>query len=357
MSARPDQATERTTHYRKQRRNWATLIVLVALLVISVILALAVGASQVSLPTFVHAVRNGLGGRHVDSFSTADFIALQVRLPRVLMAVLVGAALAVSGRLMQIIFHNPLVSPYTLGISNGAAFGASLAIVGAAHIPWFSSTYYVVPAFAFLFAVLTMIVVYAVSLATNRSTATLLLTGVAIGYLFSAMVSGLKYVADSRALPELVFWAMGSFTGMRWTPVVVLTVVLVVALTISMVRSWDLNVAALGQEEAQALGVNYRGVQVLTFTVSTLLTATAVSFSGVIGFVGLVAPHIATMLVGADARFTLPGAALIGGILLLLSDTVARTVIAPTELPVGIITSLIGVPFFLFLVIRRRKLG
>lgn len=351
-----DPASQRHTHAATQWRHRGILLVLAVALLAAIILAISVGASSVSLPGFIAALRSLLHATPGDAVNTADFIALEVRLPRVLMAVLVGAALAISGRLMQIIFHNPLVSPYTLGVSNGAAFGASLAIVGASQIPWFGNTYYLVPAFAFVFAVLTMIAVYAVSQVTNRATATLLLTGVAIGYLFSAMVSGLKYIADTRELPELVFWTMGSFTGIRWAPVGMLALVLAISLPLTIVKAWDLNVAALGQEEALALGVNYRGVQILTFAVSTMLTATAVSFSGVIGFVGLVAPHIATMIVGADARYTLPASALIGSILLLLSDTAARTIIAPTELPVGIITSLIGVPFFLFLVIRRRKL-
>lgn len=339
----PEVDRQRSRFNALRRRKTTLIVVLVAALAVVLVWAFSSGASSVSLRTLFNLS---------EATEQQFFILTQVRLPRVFAGLLIGAALAVAGLFMQIVFQNPLVSPYTLGISNGAAFGASLAIVFAS-----GAGYYTIPFFAFIFSVLTMVLVFGISQVARGRTSVLLLTGVAVGYLFSALVSGLKYVADTRDLPELVFWQMGSLAGIRWIPILVLTVCVIVAVVVGMSMAWQLNVAALGPEEALALGVNYRAVQVVALVLSTMLTAVAVSFGGVIGFIGLVAPHVATMMVGTDARYSLPTTVLVGAILLLASDTVARTIVAPTELPVGIITSLIGVPFFLFLILRRRRVG
>lgn len=176
-----------------------------------------------------------------------------------------------------------------------------------------------------------------------------------MGYLFSALVSILKYVADVKSLPELIFWTMGSLSGITWETLAIIFAVLCVCIIIYLFMSWNLNVMTFGKEEALALGVDYKKNQMAVFIMTTILTAVTVSFTGVIGFIGLVAPHVSRMLVGNDYRYGIPVSCLMGSGLLLMSDTVARIIIAPTELPVGIVTSLIGVPFYIYLVLRRSK--
>lgn len=370
---------------RTARRRRLVIVVLAVVLSALVVAASCVGASSVGPSQVGQAIAHALGipadagagaastgvtGASAGMASPeaqddADAslrglmsIVFDVRLPRVICAVLAGGALALAGLLMQGIFRNPLVSPYTLGVSDGASLGASIAIVCAGQLAAHGLDLgrWLTPLFAFLMALVAMGLVYAISRVVRGSTSVLVLSGVAVGYLFSAGVSTIKYLADGSDLPELVFWRMGNLMGLRWDVAAILAMVLAVAFVLAMRRAWDLNALVLGREEATALGVNYRRVQTLTFVLATVLTATAVSFTGIIGFVGLVAPHVARILVGNDHRYSIPAALLFGAILMLAADTLARTLFAPTELPVGIVTSFIGVPFFLYLIVRRRRI-
>lgn len=343
-------------HWRKVSGKRWILAGLGAALVLLMAVASGIGASSVGFSGVLTVLKDCIFGTQ-NASEVQHSIVLQTRLPRIVCAVLAGGALSLSGLLMQGIFHNPLVSPYTLGISNGASFGASLAIVIGYQIPGFVGESWLTPAMAFVSALIAMVTVYGVARTAGQSTRTLVLTGVAVGYLFSAMVSALKYLADVTQLPELVFWTMGSMTGLDWSVAAILGTVMVASIVISLACAWDLNVMALGREEATALGVRYGRLQILVFLMGAVLTAATVSFTGVIGFVGLVAPHMTRMLLGSDYRYNIPGATLFGGLLLLLADTLARTVASPTELPVGIITSLIGVPFYLYLIVRRRRVA
>lgn len=336
-------------------KRWI-LVGLGAALLLLMAVAAGVGASSANFSTVLTVFGDCIAGSQ-KATAVQHSIVLQTRLPRIVCAALAGGALSLAGLLMQGVFRNPLVSPYTLGVSNGASFGASLAIVLGYQMAGFMGKNWLTPVLAFVCAMIAMAAVYAVAQAAGRSTKTLVLTGVAVGYLFSALVSGLKYVADVSQLPELVFWTMGSMTGLDWTVAAILAAMLTASILISMIFAWDLNVMALGREEAAALGVRYGKVQILTFVMATVLTAATVSFTGVIGFVGLVAPHMARMFLGSDYRYNVPGAALLGALLMLLADTLARTLVAPTELPVGIITSLVGVPFYLYLIVRRRRVA
>lgn len=336
----------------RQRKGRHFIAVLSLLLFVCVILSAAVGSSSVNLPVVLQTIGSYFGTAPVEEVQRS--IVMDVRLPRIFCAVLAGASLSMAGLIMQGIFQNPLVSPYTLGVSNGASFGASLAIILSAKLSILGWGSYLTPAFAFAFSMLTMLLVYSISRLTRHATKTLILSGVAIGYLFSALVSALKYISNVQALPELVFWSMGSLAGLKWNVVLFLLIAFAVCFFVTLANSWNLNVMALGSEEATALGVDYKKMLVITFFVTTVLTATAVAFTGVIGFVGLIAPHMTRMLVGGDYRYCVPSSALMGSLLLLLSDTLARTVFAPVEIPVGIITSFIGVPFFLYLIMRRR---
>ena len=348
---------------RAAQRRRLVIGALAALLVMLVIAASCIGASSVGPARVSQAIAHALGLAGAPAAAGEDArglmsIVFDVRLPRVVCAALAGGALALAGLLMQGVFRNPLVSPYTLGVSDGASFGASIAIVCASQLAarGLDLGRWLTPLFAFAMALAAMGLVYAISRVVRGSTAVLVLSGVAVGYLFSAGVSTLKYLADDASLPELVFWRMGNLMGLRWDVAAILAVVLAVSAALAMRSAWDLNTLALGREEATALGVSYRRTQTMTFVLATVLTATAVSFTGVIGFVGLVAPHVARILVGTDHRYSIPAAILFGAVLMLAADTLARTLFAPTELPVGIVTSFVGVPFFLYLIIRRRRI-
>lgn len=344
---------EKKNNYEKRKyKNIMILVGLSALLVLTAILSISIGSSSVNISTVFEVImglfNHDLAGNNIDKI-----VVLNIRLPRIFVAIFAGIALSNAGLLMQGIFQNPLVSPYTLGVSNGAAFGAALSIVMGSQLSFLGN--YKIPTFAFIFSIITMLIVYGVSVIAKNSSKTLILSGVAIGYLFSAMVSFLKYVSNSDQLPEIVFWMMGGLTGIPWKSIFLIIIVVIISFTLMMKYSWDLNVMSSGEESAISLGVNFNKIKNISIVLSTLMTAVAVAFTGIIGFVGLIAPHISRIIIGSDYRYLIPASSLVGALLLLISDTVARNIIAPTELPVGIITSFIGVPFFLYLIIKQKR--
>lgn len=340
------------------KRILALLILSVLLLVIA-FWSLVVGASSVGIGDVINIV-----GAHLmpNYFAPADTLAEAVivglRLPRILLGILTGISLAGAGAVMQGILRNPLVSPYTLGMSGGASFGAALAIVlGSSLLGARFSTAgtFLVAGSAFVFGFSTMMLVYGIARMKGTAPQTLILAGVALGYLFSAGVSALKYIAPHEALKDLVIWLMGGLWGANWQQVGLLVPLVLLCMIILMRFAWDINALAAGEEVAINLGVNVKRVRLGTLMVASLAASATVAFTGVIGFIGLVAPHISRILIGSDNRFLIPCSCLMGGVILLVSDTLARTILAPAEVPVGIITSLIGVPFFLYLLLKRRK--
>ena len=341
--------------YRKLTGKKVRIIILLALGLAGVFIwGMSVGGSDLGLGKVFQSIGDFFTGS--ENVTTAErYIALDIRVPRVIAGMVAGASLALSGLLMQGIFQNPLVSPYTLGISNAASFGACIAIVSCTGIASVIIQPILTPVLAFAFSVLAMLIVFIIAKFGGQSTKTLVLTGVAIGYLFASLVSLIKYIVHTDSLPDLVYWQMGSVANTRWYEVYIMIGTLAACFIISLILAWDLNIMTLGREEASALGVNFKRIQTVTFIMTTVLTGVTVSFTGVIGFVGLVAPHITRMIVGNDYRYCIPVSALFGGLLLLAADTLAKIVIAPAELPVGIITSLVGVPFYIFLVLRRNK--
>ena len=322
--------------------------------VLAILWSLNVGPAAVDLKT-VWAVLCDLFEHNESLTNGQRVIVLQVRMPRIAASILVGVLLANSGLLMQGVFRNPLVSPYTLGVSNGAAFGASLAIVFSAGMTSVAASNNLVSIFAFLFAAITMYLVQAIGRMAKNSTKSLLLAGVAVSYLCSSLVSFIKYVVDVEKLPELVFWQMGSVSDATWPQILILLIAAVMGLAVMTFYAWDLNVMATGEESAISLGVNYKRVRRIAFFFSTLMTGVAVAFAGTIGFVGMVAPHAARMLVGNDYRYTVPTASLCGALLLLIADSLSRMLVTAIALPIGVITSMIGVPFFIWLIIQKRQ--
>lgn len=318
-------------------------------LILSILLSLGIGSVSIPLERVIDVLLGG--GLKLDYR-----IVMEIRLPRILLGALVGAALAVAGTAMQGVFRNPMASPYVLGISSGASFGAALAI--ALGISWLPGKYSV-PSMAFLFCFITLFVVYAISRSKGGyvPVETLLLAGIAVGAFFNALVSLMQYFAGED-LAGIVFWMMGGLSRSDVDYVAISLPMIVLGVTIIWVLSRDLNTLMVGEEHALHLGINVNRIRIIILLASALVTAAAVSLSGVIGFVGLVIPHVARILVGPDHRILVPATVLGGAIFMVWMDTLARTVIAPAELPVGIITALLGAPFFVYLIIsRRRKMG
>jgi iron complex transport system permease protein len=329
------------------RRSW-WLLVLGLLLVAGSLAALATGSYRVTLAdlvrTLVHRVTSG-----DTEGSLAAAVVWNLRAPRVLLAVVVGGALAASGAVFQASFRNPLVEPYILGVSSGAAFGAALGMV----FPVFPLS---VQAAAFAGALAAVGLVHL--LARGRGDApivTLVLSGIIVGSIFAAGVSIVKYLASESALRDIVFWLMGGFYFATWRDVTLALPVVAIAMAVMVANGWTLNVLSMGDEEAETLGINPRRARRILLTAATVVTAVSVSVAGIVPWVGLMTPHAARLLLGPDNRLVVPGSALMGALFLLSCDTAARS-LTSAEIPVGIVTALAGGPFLAYLV-RQRTSG
>ncbi|MCF7635290.1 MAG: iron ABC transporter permease [Dehalococcoides mccartyi] len=344
----------------KQEYNRFTYRKMVFILagVIALVLMALVATSLGSADLSVSDVARSVAARifpflDIQTTSTLDAIVWDIRLPRILMAILAGAGLAIAGASMQGVMRNPLVSPFTIGISSAAAFGASVAIILGAGL--IGTGKYLIIVNAFVFALIAAFLVYGLARFRGMRPETMILAGIALNYFFSAGTSILQYIATEEEVHTVVHWLFGTLTGITWENLLIVTVVLVIGLPILIKSAWDLNALVAGDDMATTLGVNTRRVRGVSMIVSTMVAAVIISFTGIIGFIGLVAPHISRMIVGADHRFLLPTSCMIGAFLLLLADTLGRTAFQPTIIPVGIVISVIGVPFFAYLILRTRK--
>ena len=285
-------------------------------------------------------------------FLVSDTIVWGLRLHRILLSIVAGIGLAIAGAVMQGILKNPLASPFTLGISSAASFGAALAIVLGAG---FVGGEWLIIGNAFVFTLLASMTVYGLAKYKGITPETMILAGIAIMYLFQAMTSFLQYVGHAEQVQEVVFWMMGSMGRSSWDKVWIVSAVIALCFPYLLLKSWDINALGAGDETATSLGVNVEKTRVICMMAVSLITASVICFTGTIGFIGLVSPHITRMVIGGDHRFLLPASALVGGLLLLAADTAARTILAPVILPVGIMTAFLGVPFFVYLFMRRKK--
>jgi iron complex transport system permease protein len=280
-------------------------------------------------------------------------IVLVVRLPRVLAAAIVGVGLATSGATLQGLLRNPLADPYIIGVSAGASVGATIASVLGLGFSVIGALYSV-PLFAFAGAIITVLIVYSLAKSSGGvSMLTLLLVGIAITSLFSAVVTLMRLLSTDMAL-SIVFWLLGSLNLTTWNYVYLALPFTVIGFFVTLYFARDLNAMSLGEDQARHLGVETETVKKILLVCVSLMTAAAVSISGVIGFIGLLVPHIVRLLVGSDYRILLPSAALTGAVVLIACDTISRTILSPTELPVGIITALIGGPFFIYLLTTKK---
>jgi iron complex transport system permease protein len=340
------------TPERLRARAGFVLLILGLLLVAGVLLSLCIGPWRTSPADVLQVLLAHLkGGAAHDP--VVDQIVWESRLPRTLLALLAGGALAVAGVVMQSLFHNPMADPYIVGVSSGAALGAQVAITLGipALVPWLDPTAF----WAFLGAVAVTMIVYGLARRVGRiPITTLLLTGIAIGSLLQAVTAFLLLMDRNAQQREALSWLMGSFAIGQWKHIGLLLPYVVVGVTLAFLWQRDLNVLALGDETAHHLGVHVARTKTWLLFIASLLAAGAVAVSGVIAFVGLIVPHLMRLLVGPNHRVLLLASLLGGGVLLVVSDVLARSVLG-SEIPIGIVTSLIGVPFFLSLLHHREK--
>ena len=282
----------------------------------------------------------------------APIVVWNIRITRVIIGVLAGVGLAIAGAEMQGTLRNPLASPFTLGISAGAGLGAALAIIAGVG---FIGGGFLLVANAFLFALIPSFVIVGLARFKRATPETMILAGIAMTYIFSAVSSLLHYFSESEALKDVIVWLMGSLGRATWGNLFIISLVLVVCIPLLMWKSWDLNVMSAGDETAKSLGINVERTRIFVMMVASLLTATIVCFTGIIGFIGLVAPHITRICIGGDNRFVIPASGAFGAAFLVGADIIAREVVAPVIIPVGIITSCVGGPLFLYLIIKRKR--
>lgn len=328
----------------------SVLLTLAAALLAAVIAGIAFGAVAVAPGDIFSAVGRAVSGR---SAGLADTLIVGVRLPRVLLAAVVGASLAGAGAIYQALFRNPLADPYILGVSSGAGLGAMLALVATAGAT--GLRYGAVPLAAFAGALLTMLVVTRLASWRGRlDTASLLLAGVALSYTLAALTSFVMVFAREQ-MASVVFWMMGGLGSASWPYLAMVAPMFLVGAAFSLTVTRELNLMLLGDERAGHLGLDAKGFKMVVLAVASLLTAAAVAVAGLIGFVGLMVPHMVRLVIGPDHRVLLPASFLGGAIVLVVADLLARVVIAPIELPVGIVTALLGGPFFVWLLVRGER--
>ncbi len=345
----PDELLRRA----RRRRRWQFVALLLAL-GIAGIAAVAIGPMRIA-PSEILALAIGQGAG-IDSATRT--VIEQIRLPRMAMAALIGAALAVSGAAMQGLFRNPLADPGLIGISAGAACGAVGVIVLGHHLlpslpPW--ATPYLLSLAAFAGCLVATLLMLRLSMHDGHPVvATMLLAGVAINALASAATAFVIFLANDQQVRDVTFWLMGSLGAAQWPKVGIVAPVVLVGLALMPTVSRSLNALLLGESEAGHLGFNVARTKWTVILLSTVMVGVSVAFAGVIGFVGLIVPHAIRLVAGPDHRFLLPASALLGATLLVVADIFARCVVAPAELPIGILTAIIGAPFFLWLLMRLK---
>jgi iron complex transport system permease protein len=330
------------------RRRRLILSGLTALLCFSFLLDLANGPAGFGLREAVDALFGAEGASRAQAI-----IMWQVRLPQALTAILVGASLSLAGAEMQTILDNPLASPFTLGVSSAASLGAALAFILGVSLPGIPAAW-LVPANAFLFAFGSVMLLQAMASRRGAAPDTLVLLGIAMVFAFNALVALLQFVASESALQQFVFWTMGNIAQTGWPKIAILAVALAVAVPVSFSVRWQLTALRFGAERARSFGVPVARLRFTTLMRISLLAALSVAFVGTIGFVGLVGPHIARLLTGEDHRFFLPASLLTGATVMSLASFASKALIPGVLLPVGIVTSLVGIPVFIFLIMKRR---
>ncbi|OUJ19048.1 ABC-type Fe(3+)-siderophore transport system permease component [Methanonatronarchaeum thermophilum] len=338
--------------YRKHLKKKITFgITITILLIISFTISVAYGSVNIPIIDTIYTL---LGYPVNEMFHN---IIWNIRLPQAITAFIAGAGLGIAGTVMQNVLRNPLGAPYTLGISHAAAFGAATAImifgVGQVELP--ISGRYAQALSAFIMSLLTAAIIVAIAKYKNATPATMVLTGIALGSLFSAGLSVFQYIADDEELASIVYWTFGDVGRTSWNEVTIIAIGTAIPALYFITKAYDYNILNAGDETAKSLGVNAERLRMEGMFFASLVTAVAVAFVGIIGFVGLVVPHIVRRVIGTDERFLIPYSMIGGGLLVLISDIVARNMIEMVTLPVGILTAFIGAPLFIYLVLVGRE--
>lgn len=337
---------------REKRQEYKYISLFTFILILVFIFSFCIGRYFISMPLLLKV----LSSKFIDIQPTwpnvVETIVFKIRLPRIIASLLVGGVLSLSGAVYQGIFKNPLVSPDILGVSSGASFGASLAIL-------LSYSSFAIQITSFIFGLIAVGLVYLIGLRIKEDPLiSLVITGVLVGSIFSSLTSLIKYIADTNdKLPKITFWLMGSLSDITLGDIKAIIIPMVIGLVPLYILRWRLNVLSLDEDEARTLGLNTRVIRSLVIISSTLITASAVSISGVVGWIGLVIPHLCRSIVGPNYMVLVPSSMLVGAIYLLMVDNLART-LASVEIPIGILTSLLGASLFiiLFIVSRREKI-
>ena len=342
-----------------QYRKWklTCIFILILAVIVSIVMAVSLGSARLPLIDVVRAL-TGLS----DS-ARYDAIVWNIRLPQAASSLIAGSGLAVSGAVMQSILRNPLGSPFTLGISHAAAFGAALSVMIPVGGTMSSSSVgsistanpYVTTGIAFIMSLATALVIVTIARMRGTTPELMVLIGVALGSLFTAGTMFLQYFADDVQLATMVFWSFGDTARAAWSEVFFMGVVTVSCSIYFMFNSWNYNAMEAGDETAKGLGVRVDRIRLIGMLLATLLTAVIIALLGIIGFVGLVVPHMVRRVIGADNRYLMPASFLAGGLLLVLADTAARMVLSPHILPVSVLTAFLGAPVFIWLIIRRGR--
>ena len=349
------ETTESPENYRQYiAKKIAIVVGSLVFLVILMIVAVSLGVVSINPHDMVMSL---LG---MDTTREIEVIIWNIRLPQALTAVAAGIGLSVAGTSMQSILRNPLGSPFTLGISSAAAFGAAFSVmvlesgtmISAGNNPVSITNPYITTLSAFIFCMIATTVIIAISVTGRSSPEVMVLAGVAMGSLFTAGTMFLQYFADDVQLAAMVFWTFGDTARADWSELLFIAIIVAAAVVFFTANRWNYNAIDAGDETARGLGIHVTGVRIAGMVMASLVTAVIVAFLGIIGFVGLVSPHIMRRLIGDDHRYLIPGSCLAGGILLLGADTAARLILSPQVLPVAVLTSFLGAPVFIYLIIR-----
>ena len=334
----------------------AKLIIALCASVIVLLLGITIGSVNIAPMNVLRIIAHNAFGFEISSGVTPahNAIVWNLRLPRTLLAFIAGAALAVSGAVMQSVLRNPLASSFTLGVSSGASFGASLVIFLGVTLPFLPML--TLPILGFTFGLGTILIVIAIArqLDIRMENHTIILTGMVFA-LFINAITTLMFALFREGTQRMIFWQMGSFSMRDWHTVYTLLPIALVGILLISRFKWELDVMTFGEEQAEAIGVNSRRVKLILLISAAALTGSTIAFVGVIGFVDLVAPHIVRKIFGASHKYVIPASALLGGTFMVLADLAARTLASPAELPVGAVTAIIGAPFFAYIYFSRRK--
>lgn len=347
--------TSESQSYQEYRRYiyWKWIFIAICLVIIFVVagVAITVGAYNIGfLESYQILIDHILGNAPADT--TKDYVVVTLRTPRVVVGIVTGAGLAVAGAVMQSTLLNPLADPYTTGVSSGASFGATLAMTAGVSITGGS---YAIVGNAFFFALIPTAMILGVSRMKNSSPTTMIMAGIAVMYIFNAMTTVLKLWTDPDSLAKLYAWQVGSLSAASWDEIPIMIIVTVACLIPIQLMSKKLNVLATGNDTANALGLDANKMRIILLAIVSLMSAALVSFTGLIGFVGLVVPHIVRIFIGPDNRFLIPASAVAGSALLVAADLAGRVVFAPVVLQVGVVMSFVGGPVFLWLLMRKNS--